>query len=212
MKKIYGFVNKIITSILLKSNNSFLRNYYWNKLAKMIDKNWGKSKKDHKVLELVLKNVNPKIILDIGCGSGRCFPLYESLKIETVYAQDVSSIALDLSKKNHPDFKCNYLLSDIINLKFEENYFDLILSSRVLAAVLPENIENVIKKITNISKLVYINEMSDSDFLGDSLYWFKHDYDYYFEKNNFQIENKGIITLDNDKTFNQTWKLYKKLM
>ncbi len=211
MKKIYCFVNNIITSILLKSNNSFLRNYYWNNLAKMIDKNWGKSKRDHKVLELVLKNVNPKIILDIGCGSGRCFPLYESLKIETIYVQDVSKVALNLSKKNHPDFKCNYLSSDIINLKFEENYFDLILSTRVLSAVLPENIDAVIKKITNISKLVYINEMSDSDFLGDSLYWFKHDYDYYFKKNNFQIENKGTITLDNDKTFNQTWKLYKKI-
>lgn len=210
MKKIYCFVNNIITSILLKSNNSFLRNYYWNNLAKMIDKNWGKSKRDHKVLELVLKNVNPKIILDIGCGSGRCFPLYESLKIETIYVQDVSKVALNLSKKNHPDFKCNYLSSDIINLKFEENYFDLILSTRVLSAVLPENIDAVIKKITNISKLVYINEMSDSDFLGDSLYWFKHDYDYYFKKNNFQVENKGTITLDNDKTFNQTWKLYKK--
>lgn len=211
MKKIYCFVNNIITSILLKSNNSFLRNYYWNNLAKMIDKNWGKSKRDHKVLELVLKNVNPKIILDIGCGSGRCFPLYESLKIETIYVQDVSKVALNLSKKNHPDFKCNYLSSDIINLKFEENYFDLILSTRVLSAVLPENIDAVIKKITNISKLVYINEMSDSDFLGDSLYWFKHDYDYYFKKNNFQVENKGTITLDNDKTFNQTWKLYKKI-
>ena len=211
MKKIYCFVNNILTSILLKSNNSFLRNYYWNNLAKMIDKNWGKSKRDHKVLELVLKNVNPKIILDIGCGSGRCFPLYESLKIETIYVQDVSKVALNLSKKNHPDFKCNYLSSDIINLKFEENYFDLILSTRVLSAVLPENIDAVIKKITNISKLVYINEMSDSDFLGDSLYWFKHDYDYYFKKNNFQVENKGTITLDNDKTFNQTWKLYKKI-
>jgi hypothetical protein len=53
--------------------------------------------------------------------------------------------------------------------------------------------------------------MSDSDFLGVSLYWFKHDYDYYFKKNNFQVENKGTITLDNDKTFNQTWKLYKKI-
>ncbi len=211
MKKNYCFVNNIFTSILLKSNNSFLRNYYWNNLAKMIDKNWGKSKRDHKVLELVLKNVNPKIILDIGCGSGRCFPLYESLKIETIYVQDVSKVALNLSKKNHPDFKCNYLSSDIINLKFEENYFDLILSTRVLSAVLPENIDAVIKKITNISKLVYINEMSDSDFLGDSLYWFKHDYDYYFKKNNFQVENKGTITLDNDKTFNQTWKLYKKI-
>jgi len=212
MKKIYCFVNNIITSILLKSNNSFLRNYYWNNLAKMIDKNWGKSKSDHKVLELVLKNVNPKIILDIGCGSGRCFPLYESLKIDTIYAQDVSKVAINLSKKNHPDFKCNYLLSDIINLKFEENYFDLILSTRVLAVVLPENIGEVIKKITNISKLVYINEMSDSDFLGDSLYWFKHDYDYYFKKNNFKVQNKGTITLNNDIKSNQTWKLYKKII
>lgn len=211
IKKIYySFVNLAMDRIL-KSKVSFLRNIYWNLNAKNIDKNWGDKKNDFAVIETVIKKIAPKKILDIGCGSGRCFPLYKSLNIEKVFAQDVSKNAITLCKEKHPDFDCSFILMDIEKLKFDDNYFDLVLSTRVLAAVLPDNIDKVIKKIAKIGTHVYINEMSDSDFLGESLYWFKHDYDTLFEKYNFKIADTGIISIvEGDKKLNQTWKLYKK--
>ena len=122
-----------------------------------------------------------------------------------------SKMEVLLCKEKHPEFKCNYILSDIKNLKFEDDTFDLALSTRVMAAILAENIDEVIKKITSISKYVYINEMSDTDYLGASLYWFKHDYDTLFEKYNFKVEATGMIVVgQGDKQQNQTWKLYKK--
>lgn len=211
IKKFYYFVVNQIMTLILKSNISFLRNFYWNLSAKMIDNNWGNSKNDYAVLETVFKTVSPKKIIDIGCGSGRAFPLYKSFNVPEVYAQDVSKIAINLCKEKHPKFKCNYILSDIIKLKFDDDTFDLALSTRVLAAVLAENIDEVIKKITSISKYVYINEMSETDYLGASLYWFKHDYDTLFEKYNFKVEDTGMIVVgQGEKQQNQTWKLYKK--
>ncbi|RTY92299.1 class I SAM-dependent methyltransferase [Flavobacterium sp. GT3R68] len=212
IKKIYYSLANILMNRILKSKVLFLRNFYWNLNAKNIDRNWGDKKNDFSVIEGVIKNISPKRILDIGCGSGRCFPLYKSLNIEKVFAQDVSKNAIKLCKEKHPDLECSFILMDIEKLKFEENYFDLILSTRVLAAILPDNIDRVIRKITEISLHVYINEMSDSDFMGESLYWFKHDYDTLFEKYNFKIADTGIISVleEGDKQFNQTWKLYKK--
>lgn len=211
IKKVFHRFSNKIMNIILNSKILFLRNIFWEKSAEMIDKTWGTKKNDYTVLEYIIKKYNPQRLLDIGCGSGRCFPLYDSLKVPEVYAQDVSKTAIRLCKEKYSDLEYEYILGNIENLKFSENYFDLIISTRVLAAILPDNINNVIKKVCNISTKVYINEMSDSDALPESLYWFKHDYNSLFEKNNFIIIEQGSIAInENNKQFVQTWKLFSK--
>ena len=209
IRKIYYWaINKSVDS-MLKSKISFVRNFYWNLQAKNIDRTWGNSKNDYEVLEHVIKLVKPSKILDVGCGSGRCFPLYQKLKIEQVYAQDVSKKALDLCRSKNNEHK--YLLTNIENIKLDNAFIDLTISTRVLAAVLPENISKTIAKICAISKFVYINEMSDTDETPPSDYWFKHDYDQLFKSNNFKIKETGTISIvENKQGFVQTWKLYEK--
>jgi len=144
-------------------------------------------------------------VLDIGCGSGRLFPLYNDLKIKEVIAQDVSSKALKIAKDRYRFSNIKLTNKDILDLNFPKHYFDLIISNRVLQHIPHDEIEVVVKKLTGLGNYVYINEMSDSDYTGESFYLFKHDYIALFNKLGFKITQKGLIG-------RQTWFLFGKAL
>lgn len=202
--------NKLLY-FLTKSKNDFIREIYWNLRASDIHLKWGKGDKDFHVIKDIVEYVRPIKILDIGCGSGRLFPIYKALDIKEVVAQDISSLAVKLCRQNYPSLDYKYECKGIAELNYPQNYFDLIISTRVLSAVLPEKIENVINKLTYLSRCIYINEMTDTDYSGQSTYWFKHDYDTILNKHGFKIIKSGIIEVtDNNLSYNQNWFLYTK--
>lgn len=179
-----------------------IRNLYWNIRAKGIHNTWGSDEYDYKVLKEIIQHVKPNKLLDVGCGSGRCFPLYFELNISEVVAQDISSNALNICKGRFPNLPYKLFRGSIMDIPYPKKYFDLIISSRVLSAVMPEDIENILNKLGQLSDYIYINEMTDSDYTGPSTYWFKHDYEKIMKKNHFVIEKKTNIG-------NQTCLLYR---
>lgn len=208
---IINMVKKVIGTCLGKSENSFLRRSYWNMRARDIHETWGRGTDDFQVLREVIELVKPQRILDLGCGSGRCFPLYKEMNIPEVVGQDVSSRALDICKNRFPELPYRLIKKDIRNMDFSVNYFDLIISTRVLAAVIPKDISPAVKHLCKISRFIYMNEMTDSDYAGPSDYWFKHDYEKMMQENNFSLAQKGTIAIiENGKTYVQAWALYKK--
>lgn len=189
--------------LFTKTRSHFLRSIYWNFRAKDIHNTWGEGTEDFGVLEDVIMDVNPKRILDIGCGSGRCFKLYQQIGIPEVIAQDVSAKALQICRERYPDLEYKLIQSEILDLDYPENHFDLVLSTRVLSAIIPEDIAKTIAHLCRMSRYIYLNETSASDPTLPSSYWFIHDNATLMTKNNFELVKTGMIN-------QQTWHLYKK--
>lgn len=203
LKEFLYRVKNLFLNSLTKFSKKSIRKLYWNLRAYDINKNWGSNTEDFNTLKQIIKSIRPIRILDIGCGSGRCFPLYNELSIHQVFGQDISSIALSLCKKRFPFLSYQLQNCQINELIFEDNYFDLIISNRVLSAVLPKDIGKTLTHLCKIGCHLYINELSDSDFADNSTYWFKHDYFSIMSFNGFSLIEKGKIN-------KQTWYLFKK--
>lgn len=180
-----------------------VRKFYWNQRASDIDGKWGTEKHDYILLSKIISLVKPEHLLDLGCGSGRLFPLYSDLKIKEVIGQDISSKALKITKERYHFPNIKRINQDILEMNFPLQYFDLIVSNRVLQHIPRSDIEMVIKKLTDLGKNIYINEMFDSDYTGESFYMFKHDYAKLFSKYAFKVIQKGLLG-------RQTWFLFGK--
>ncbi len=184
---------------------NFLRTYkiWWNYLARDIDEKWGTIRHDYALLSRIISSSKPRRILDIGCGSGRLFPLYNDLKINEVVGIDISNKALKIANSRYSYSNIKTYNQHILDLNFPIHYFDLVISNRVLQHIPQNEIEIVIKKLTELGKRIYINEMYDSDHFGESFYLFKYDYILLFDKFGFQVIERGCLG-------KQTWFLFGK--
>jgi SAM-dependent methyltransferase len=210
--RVIGKFHALLLNVLVRSKHKWPRSLYWNLRAWDIHKKWGDSTKDYQVLRTVIESVKPTRLLDFGCGSGRCFPLYLEMNIPEVIGQEISPKAIEICRKRFPGLLYTLKCCDVNKCGFEENDFDIIISTRVLSAILPENITRTVEILCRVGETIYLNEITDSDYSGPSNYLFKHDYDKLISKNNFSIDKTGTITVDeNGKNYIQTWKLYKKV-
>lgn len=200
--KVISKAKNLILGYLSGSKHPFLKRLYWEMRVEDIHAAWGEGKEDFVVIREIIRLVSPATLLDIGCGSGRLIPLFRELNVPEIVAQDVAKSALNLCKKRFPDINCKYEIKDIKDLSYRDGYFDLIISNRVLSAILPENIDVVLASLARLGKNIYINELSESDDTGQpSKYWFKHDYESFKSKHGFRELRRGTIG-------RQTWVLY----
>ncbi len=105
-------------------------------------------------LELIMKIFKvkkPKIlkILDVGCGDGVIlYLLNQKLKNENIelYGIDSSNLALKIAKRKIP--RGIFTIAEVYNLPYEDNFFDLIISSDVIEHVLrPDKMLSEIKRV-----------------------------------------------------------------
>jgi len=176
---------------------------YWNRRADDIDEKWGGERDDYELLREIITSLKPNRLFDFGCGSGRLFPLYHDVEIPEVIAQDISNKALRIAKNRYAFSNIKITNDDILALNFDKNYFDIIISNRVLQHISHDKIDDVIRKLTELSEVIYINEFSDSDYSHDSFYIFKHSFLELFDKYDCKVFKKGMIG-------KKTWYLFKK--
>lgn len=95
---------------------------------------WAKpqEKISNKILDMIPKNIDPKKILDIGCGTGalikRLAIIYKKTEITGI---DIASGMIEQSKKNCfslQNDKINFLNCNIEKYKCTKNYYDIITS------------------------------------------------------------------------------------
>lgn len=201
-----GLMQNVIPAILKRvayRTSFFFRHQYWNRRAEDIDLQWGDQQEDYPILEHLLSEIKPKKLLDLGCGSGRLFPLFENLSVEEVVGQDISEKALQIALRRYPFSNISLTKCDVLHLKYPFLYFDLVVSNRVLQHIPPDQIERVIRKLTDLGRHIYVNEMSESDDSGQLYYLFKHDYRGLFKELDYTVLQEGLLG-------KQTWFLFGK--
>lgn len=146
----------------------------WDSQAEMIHETWGNDDHDFAVLGRLIAAHQVRSVLDVGCGSGRLFRLYEQKHVGDIVGVDISEKALALARRRHPDVQT--VLAPVEELPIEDRRFDLAVCNRVLQHVPPMNMRGVCARLARTARIVYVNELSGSDGEPENYYMVRHDY------------------------------------
>ena len=107
------------------------------------------------------KNLNPKSVLDVGCGYGRfCNAVTEFT--ETVYGSDIASVATGNIIKND---KINYIDCEAKSIPLPDNSVEWVTSFDCLEHCLPEDIDSILEEFNRVATKGFIFSIS---YVGDS--------------------------------------------
>ena len=123
-----------------------------------------------KIVDFYDLKERPKI-LDIGCGKG--FLLYEFLKIKPnaeIFGIDSSTYALNNSKE---EVRSNLIQGSAVNLPWEDNYFDLVISINTLHCLHAFDLELALKEMQRVGKKKYlcVESFRNENEKANLLYW-----------------------------------------
>lgn len=164
----------IVQSLLGFTRSEWLRNRYWDLRFSDLDAAYGTATEDYPLIEQMIAASDARSVFDFGCGSGRYFPLYSRLRIEEAVGEDVSESAISACRQRFPDPRFSFLCAPVERLDYSPGHFDLGISNRSLSAVPPHRIDAAIEALSRICRYIYLNELTERDYVGPSTYWFKH--------------------------------------
>jgi len=164
---------------------------FWEEQAVNIHAQWGNDQHDFRVLSTLFQRFQPKTLLDVGCGSGRLFGLYTEHGINEIVGMDIAEKALTLAKERYP--WVTVFQGKVEDLQFPAQRFDLVVCNRVLQHIPPRAIEAAIQKLCTISRMVYVNELTESDQLQEEFFMFRHHYPTLFTTQQFRLLEQGEI-------------------
>jgi len=144
-------------------------------------------KNQEKIVMKLLKKNKWKRILEVGCGSGRLTRHLATLPdIEKFVAIDISQDLVDNAKKNLSNFRIEFHCTDLESFSADDK-FDLIFSCEVMQHIPSNEIEQILKKLVSLctKKIVLVEsyELNKINFSSGG-YFFIHDYESIFKKNN----------------------------
>jgi 2-polyprenyl-3-methyl-5-hydroxy-6-metoxy-1,4-benzoquinol methylase len=199
--RLEAFVRRAFPAVALRR--------FWDHKAEQIHHQWGDLRDDFGVVAECLNAVNAKSVLDVGCGSGRLFPLYIERGI-SFCGCDLSPVALSLAKARYPDANLRALAVEDISEAAIGRTYDLAISSRVLQHVPPTTIAKAVGAIASAAGAVYVNESTIGQTPSACSYMFGHDYVSVFGTVGFRLVLSGTIELVGSPP--QHWLLFKKVI
>lgn len=122
-------------------------------------KGWGEEDEKQKIFEKVL-NILKKYriperskILELGCGDAELSLKLTEEKFNS-YGIDISPTAIKWANKkaNKREFSGNFIVGNVINLPYPENYFDIIIDSLCLHCIIGDDREKLLKRIKKVLK------------------------------------------------------------
>jgi SAM-dependent methyltransferase len=173
---------------------------FWERQASSIHEQWGRGDWDFELLGKIIQTHCVSSILDIGCGSGRLFPLYRRYGINRVLGIDISAEALAIARRDYPDVFA--IQARIEEVALTNDSYDLIVSNRVLQHIPTTRINQVVKRLCTAGRLAYLNELSESDGLPQQFFMVRHDYETLFGVHGWQVIERGLLG-------NQTYLLFR---
>lgn len=168
----YIFYELYLTSIDEEYDKSF-RKFYWESRVEDLMEHNQKYTNELTIIRKVMESYKPQNLLEVGIGSGRFLHIYKKYGVHNVIGQDIADKGLKICKKNFPEY--TFINTEIEDLQFEYDKFDVCIVNRVLSAIPKKTIGKVLDNICKISKVVMINEYSENEFSGNSSYWFLHE-------------------------------------
>jgi len=102
-------------------------------------------------------------ILDIGCGNGRLYQLFEDLSIEFT-GIDISANLIKIAEEKYPD--ATFIVGDMRKLPFEEGSFDIAYSIAAVHHLPPEGQQEVLHEVARVLVPGGLFVMTNWNFLG----------------------------------------------
>jgi len=167
---------------------------FWEEQATIIHEQWGEDTHDFALLSTLFRKYaldRPLSVLDVGCGSGRLFGLYQQEGMHDIVGLDISEKALALANERYPAIPT--IQGKVEDLNFPADRFSLAICNRVLQHIPPTMIAEAIGKLCTICQMVYVNELTDSDQLREEFFMFRHDYPTLFASHGFHLAESGTI-------------------
>lgn len=172
---------------------------FWEDKAPAIHAEWGSGRHDYGVLGEILQRYQPARLLDVGCGSGRLFPLYQQCGVQQVTGVDVSDTALAMARDVLPAAELHRL--GLTELNFPDNAFDFCVCNRVLQHIPPSDIRQVIGQLRRMCRVIYVNELAESDDMNEAFFMRRHDYRALFAE-------QGAACIENGSIGKQTYLIF----
>jgi ubiquinone/menaquinone biosynthesis C-methylase UbiE len=153
----------------------------------------------YSVLSRMLEKVKPRVILEIGCGTGRFFKLYSKFS-KKIIASDISTSMLRHARNEavRLGIDVDLVCASATHLPFKDKIADCIVTAEVLMHVPYADIGNAISALARVSDNAVVLEFyiprddENASKLKEQLesYNFLHDYPAIFKEANMTIVEK----------------------
>lgn len=207
----------------LASNKYFwkYRHFFQKNIFKY---NYGQLPNIH--LDNIFKNKNIISVLDFGCATGDKLNYFVKRGSKYIYGIDINQQAINTAENKFKNSNINYKFSNKIKIEeiniflnlIKKKKFDLVIFDRVLYILEDNEFLEVIKKISLITKLVYIDDFFlSSKFIRENksriiIEGYKHsNFDKIFYANKFSLKIKSNSPYKEVISGNTNCALYEKL-
>ena len=192
-------------SFLKKSFPTVYSRVFWNGLAAHVHSHWGYDDYDFDVVAKCIETIGAESVVDVGCGSGRLFPLFIDQRVEFCGC-DISPVALSLARRRFPESNLREVAVEGISDLVLGRRFDLAVSHRVLQHIPPASFDKALRGITTVASAIYVNEMTADQTPLTSSYMFSHNYITEFQNLGFSLVLSGVLDVVGDPPHH--WMLF----
>ena len=106
-----------------------------------------------RVLRPEITTIQPTSILEVGCGPGRLLKVYQD--VGKIYCVDFSEKMLERAEskaRKSGITNAHFGRMACQDLKYEDDFIDLVMTSNVLLHIPPEDIEKAVSELTRVSR------------------------------------------------------------
>lgn len=132
----------------------------------------------------LIATLQPDRLLDFGCGSGKLFPLWESVPHVDGYDRarsqvEIARVEAFRVRASNPYRVMHCLAPERADTPYDDDYFDLVVAAEVLLHVLPEDVDALVAELHRVCR-GHLAIIVPAPFDNPAPHCFDHDYETLF--------------------------------